>query len=152
MTTNWETRAVPILRYLAEIEEAQGELNMVSIGQISEVTGIEDKAVLTEVNRLIEGEFIFVGGFSQPLMGGIVSGWTLVRARIGERGARTLNIWPPEDAYAAMLAIIDHHIASADGETASKLQGLKAALGNVGIGAGGALLAQLATQLGHLPH
>jgi hypothetical protein len=51
----WQTRALPILRYIAEHET---ERRLLSVSDIMDATGIEAKTIANELDRLVEGGFI----------------------------------------------------------------------------------------------
>jgi hypothetical protein len=86
----WETRALPILQYVAD-HEAEGAI--INIGQLAEGTGIEPRFVLVEVERLIDGGYL-AGELQKLMTGGDPTPWFLTESRLSERGARAVSIWP----------------------------------------------------------
>jgi hypothetical protein len=61
------------------------------------------------------------------------SSWFLERNALGEKGLRYLRIWPSDDPYEALLALLDPQIAqTADPEKKSKLKVLRSSVADVG--------------------
>jgi hypothetical protein len=132
----WDARAIPILQFLA----ARDDMDPVSIGQIVDATGIQGRDVVSEIDRLTSGGYIN-SRLVRLGTGGDVRPWFLDGSRLGERGARTVGMWPSEDGFQALLQLIERRI---DGESdqARKvgLSRLKDSLIGIGAATGTTLL------------
>jgi DNA-binding MarR family transcriptional regulator len=95
----WETRALPILRYIADHEGDQKPL--IEIGELADETGIAANLVAVEVDRLIEGNYI--PGPLTKWSENDSRRWFLGRARLTERGARALSLWPKAEELLQVL-------------------------------------------------
>jgi hypothetical protein len=103
----WDTRARPIL----ELVNALPPLNVVSVGDIATQTGLDPNDVVSELEMLMSGRYLDAS-FSQPLTGGDVRPWSLVRARVLERGARKIGRWPTDNPYDDLLSRLDRIISA----------------------------------------
>jgi hypothetical protein len=95
----WETRALPILRYVAVHEGDQKPL--IEIGELADATGIAPNLVAVEVDRLVESHYI-----PGPLTKWAENDprrWFLGGARLTERGARALSLWPKAEQLLQVL-------------------------------------------------
>jgi hypothetical protein len=97
---------MPILEYL----DTRGSGDLVSVGEISAATGIDGNKVVDEIERLRSAGFI-TSNSQKRMTGGDPSPWFLQGARLGERGARAVGIWPNEDQYQALLELLEQRIA-----------------------------------------
>jgi DNA-binding MarR family transcriptional regulator len=95
----WETRALPILRYIAEHE---GEQRFINIGELAEATGIEPNLVTVEVERLLDAGYI-PGELVKMGTGGDPRPWFLDKSRLTERGARAVSLWPKAEQLLQVL-------------------------------------------------
>lgn len=86
----WESRALPILRYVGAHETSMG---FISVGEIAKETGIDVHAVAVELERLIDAGYI-PGQLQKMGAGGDPSPWFLTESRLSERGARAVSVWP----------------------------------------------------------
>jgi hypothetical protein len=83
----WESRALPILRYVAE-QETEGRF--LSVRDIADATGIEPRIVANELDRLVEGGYI-AGEFQKLMSGGDPNPWFLTAPRLTPRGIQGLG-------------------------------------------------------------
>ena len=95
----WETRALPILRFIAEQE---GQQRLITIGELAEATGVAPNLVTVEVERLLEAGYI-PGRLRKSRTGGDPTPWFLDQARLTERGARAVSIWPKAEQFLQVL-------------------------------------------------
>ena len=95
----WETRALPILRYIADHE---GEQQFINIGQLAEATRIEPNLVTVEVERLLDAGYI-PGELVKTATGGDPRPWFLDRPRLTERGGRAVSVWPKAEQLLQVL-------------------------------------------------
>lgn len=86
----WDERALPILRHIAAHETDQDFIN---IGDLAAALDLDGRAVVVEVERLIDADYI-PGELRKMMTGGDPSPWFLTESRLTERGARTVSIWP----------------------------------------------------------
>lgn len=89
-TDLWESRALPVLKYIAAHETDMG---FITIADLANATGIDGHAVVIEVERLIESGYI-PGDLQKMMTGGDPSSWFLTKSRLTERGARAVSLWP----------------------------------------------------------
>ncbi len=137
----WWSLAVPILNHLASIENPGTEV--ITMGQLAEVVDSNAFSVADEVERLIDAGYMS-GNLRQLMTGGDPSPWPLVGARLLERGARVVGMWPPEELYQAMLSILDQQVEqNSDQQTRTRLQNLRSAFMQLGTNTAAAVLAAL---------
>ncbi|MHB8499786.1 MAG: hypothetical protein ACYDHE_02455 [Candidatus Acidiferrales bacterium] len=86
----WESRALPILKYIAAHETDMG---FITVAELASATDIEGHAVVIEVERLIESGYV-PGDLQKMMTGGDPSSWFLTKSRLTERGARAVSLWP----------------------------------------------------------
>jgi hypothetical protein len=141
----WQTRAVPILQFIASHET---ELRTLTVGQISEGTGIDPKLVVPELERLIDGGYI-PGELKKLMSGGDVRPWRLSSPRLTDIGAQALRMWPTAEHVLDVLATRAEE--EPDPEKKSKLRALAEALRSVGTDVLGEVLAAAAKQAAGLP-
>jgi hypothetical protein len=134
----WETRALPILRYIAAHE---ADDTFITVGDLADATGIEAKLVTLEVERLLDGGYI-PGALRKSLSGGDPRPWFLEESRLTERGARALDLWPQAEQFLQVLE------ARAEGEPdparRKALMGVLQAVREVGTSVIGEILATAA--------
>lgn len=69
----------------------------------------------------------------------------LMAPSLGERGARAISAWPPEDPYDALVTVLDRKLAEeTNEEQRSKLQKIRDVVLDVGKGVLTAVLTDLA--------
>jgi hypothetical protein len=95
----WESRALPILRYIAANET---DMNFINVGEIAQATDIEGHAVVIELERLIDAGYI-PGTLQKMMTGGDPSSWFLSKSRLTERGARAVSVWPRAENFVQTL-------------------------------------------------
>jgi hypothetical protein len=122
----WYRVALPVLEY---VHEHSGSRGMLSLGEISEGTGIGLNEVDVEVARLCSADYL-AGSIHR--MGGNAGNY-LNPNNLGERGLRVVGAWPGEDPYEALVALLDRNIElTSDDEEKSKLKSLRASVTDVG--------------------
>lgn len=136
----WRSIAVPILNNFASKENPESEI--ITIGKLAEVVDSDAASVADEVERLIRGGYM-TGNLRKLLTGGDPSPWPLVGAKLLERGARVVGMWPPEELYQAILSILDQVEQISDQPTRTSLQNLRSAFLNLGANTSAAVLAAL---------
>jgi hypothetical protein len=140
----WESRALPILKLVGELESKQRTL---TIGQISDATGLPPDLVVPEVERLIDDGLI-PGELKLLMSGGDPRPWRLTQPRLTGRGARAIEVWPrTDDVQAALQELLKRE---SDPEKRSKLQRLATALKDVGVQVVSEVLARAAQRAGGL--
>jgi hypothetical protein len=95
----WESRALPILKYIAAHETDMG---FITIAELASATGIEGHAMVIEVERLIESGYV-PGDLQKMMTGGDPSSWFLTKSRLTERGARAVSLWPTAEKLVETL-------------------------------------------------
>jgi hypothetical protein len=95
----WETRALPILRYIA-IHEGERK-PLIEIGELADATGIAPNLVAVEVDRLIESNYL--PGPLTKWSENDPRHWFMGGARLTERGARALSLWPKAEQLLQVL-------------------------------------------------
>lgn len=103
---HWSFRAVPILKY---VQAQEGQIRVVSMGEIADATGLTAEQATIEVERLVAGRFLS-GPVSKSM--GPTEGWLLVSPRLLEKGARALGHWP--DPGQRLIELIEARLASED--------------------------------------
>ena len=137
----WYAVALPILDY---VHERGGTFVLLRIGDIAEGTGLEPVEVATEVERL-SGAGYLAGSIRKMMSGDDPSPWFLENSSLGERGLRVVGAWPSEDAYEALLDLLEQHIeTTSDPTTRSKLSALRGSVSDVGKATIAGLLVELA--------
>jgi len=111
-TDLWETRALPILRYIALHETDAG---FISVGDLAAATGIDGHALSIELDRLIEAGYI-PPKLQKLMTGGDPTSWFLTNSRLTERGARAVSVWP----RAEQLVRVIESRANAEADPARK--------------------------------
>jgi hypothetical protein len=145
MQEKWESRAVPIMKAIAERESAA---DLVMIPDIAQEAALDPEAVLVELSRLVNAGY--VDGEVQ-IAGGGAENAHLLNPVLSERGARAVGLWPSDDPYEALMALIEKQLAEeADTETKTKLQKLREALSEIGKGTASGLLVALIQAGAHL--
>ncbi len=100
----WSLRADPILRY---VQEQEGQIRVVSIGEIADATGLTAEQATVEVERLIASGFL-TGPVTKSM--GPTEGWLLVSPKLLEKGVRALGHWP--DPGQRLIELIEARLAS----------------------------------------
>jgi hypothetical protein len=133
----WESRALPILEFLSGTDDKYSHC---SIEEIAQATSVEPRGVVSELRRLLAGEYV-IGEVREYLSDPPdVGSWRLVGTGLSEKGARAIGMWPPELLYSAFLELLEDRIVSADSESKSKLIVVRDALVQLGVGVGTSLL------------
>jgi hypothetical protein len=124
----WYSLALPVLEYLSTVEP----LSLPNVGDIADALCADPMAVATEIDRLADAGFIR-GRLHKTMSGGNPRPWFIEDPELAERGARVVGLWPAEDGYEALLALVERHIAEeADEDERSKLRRFAASLDDVG--------------------
>jgi DNA-binding transcriptional ArsR family regulator len=146
MNETWDSRAAPIMRALGERE---GIGTGFGIRDLAASLGLDPDAVAIELRRLLDAGYVSAT-IAQP-MGPLANG-TVMSPRLSERGARAVGMWPSDDPYEALVALIETQLAKeGDTETKTKLRKLREVLGDVGKGTASGLLVALIQASGHIP-
>jgi hypothetical protein len=127
VTDLWEERALPILRYIAAHETDMG---FISIGDLSTALGIDGHALAVELERLIDAGYI-PGKLQMMMTGGDPNPWFLTKARLTERGARAVSLWPRAEQ---LVQVIEARAeAEADPVRKKALQSLLETMKEIGV-------------------
>jgi len=94
----WETRALPILRYIAEHE---GERPLIHLGELADAIGVAPNLLAIEVERLIDADYI--PGELHRWSDTDPREWFLSNPRLSERGARAVTVWPEAEQLLQVL-------------------------------------------------
>jgi hypothetical protein len=123
----WERVALPLLRQIADAE--QQHLPGLDMDAVARELGLPAHEVKAELDRLIEAGF--VADKVAKHLGGSVH---LASPRLSEKGARAVGMWPSNDPYDALLALLDRRLLddSLGDEERTKLQRVRATLTDVG--------------------
>jgi hypothetical protein len=136
----WYSLALPLLEYLNDADP----LTFPNVGVIADALHVDPWAVVTEIDRLAEAGYIR-SGVHKTMTGGDPRPWFVDHPELAERGARAVGMWPADDPYDALMALVDRHIAEEpDEEERSKLRRFADALGEVGKSVGTAILVEWA--------
>jgi DNA-binding Lrp family transcriptional regulator len=137
----WYSRALPIMEVVNEYEDEGRDI--VAVAEIAETTNLQAQAVLTELKRLVgEG---FIGESVRESFGGVPGAADLYSPSLREKGARAVNAWPPDDAYDALVTVLDRRLAEeTDEDRRGKLQKTRDVVLDVGKGVLTGVLADLA--------
>jgi DNA-binding MarR family transcriptional regulator len=95
----WESRALPILKYIAAHETDMG---FITVGELSSALTIDGHAVTVELERLIDAGYI-PGTLQKMMTGGDPASWFLTKSRLTERGARAISLWPSAEQLVETL-------------------------------------------------
>jgi hypothetical protein len=137
----WYDVALPILEY---VHAHGGPLDLLSVADIAEGTGLSPQDVAVELDSLCQAGFVN-GTLRKMMTGGDPSPWFLESSSLGERGLRVVGAWPSDDAFEALVAILDRQIAAtADPEKISKLSALRSSVADVGKATFAGLLVEFA--------
>jgi hypothetical protein len=140
----WESVALPLMNAIAECESA-GSLAMV--GALAQSASLDSEATLVELVRLVDAHY--VTGDVQIM--GEADNSHIVNPMLSERGARAVGLWPPDDPYEALMALIEKQLVEENDEEAkTKLRKLRDALGEIGKGTVSGLLVALIQAGAHL--
>jgi len=125
----WYSRALPIMEVVTGYEDEGRDI--VTVGEIAEATGLQSQAVLTELNRLVsEG---FVAERVEENFGGDPGAADLYNPSLREKGARAINAWPPDNAYDALVTVLNRELSEETNEVRrTKLQKIRDAVVDVG--------------------
>ena len=104
----------------AEADESGGE---VDLPQWAEQLGLTVNQVANEIDRLAYAEYVM----AETHRAWGTDAVRVVNTRVMERGLRELELWPSDDPYAALMAVIDARIAELpdDAEEKTKLAKLR---------------------------
>ncbi len=143
----WYSRAVPILRAVREVEGTD-ESYVLQIGSLADRTGLDPNHIVVEVERLIDDGFL-AGKLAKLMTGGDVRPWHVNNARLAPSGARALGLWPSNDPYEALLALLERRVTEApDEDTRSKLRKVRDTIAGLGRDVGSNLIANVLVELG----
>jgi hypothetical protein len=110
---------------------------------------MEVDPVAVELKRLVHGGYVGDQLRSNP--GASAGSAELDRPMLYEPGARAVGLWPSDDPYEALLALIERQLAEeGDTETKTKLRKLRETLAEVGKGTASGLLVALIQAGAHL--
>jgi hypothetical protein len=136
----WYTLALPLLEYLSQLPPH----SLPNVGDVADALTADPDAVVTEIDRLAEANYIR-GGVEKMMTGGDPRPWFIAHAELAERGARAVGLWPAEDPYDALVALLEQRInEEPDEEHRLSLRKLGSALAGVGKTTGTALLIEWA--------
>jgi hypothetical protein len=127
MTSTWQDREQRMLEAIRDAEEA-GE--KASLFQLVERLDLDDRTAKLTLGRLSQAGY--VGGviFNNPLTREVVNAPAVW---LRERGLRAVAVWPSEDPYTALVAILEAQLeAETEPEKRSKLQALLAGVTTAG--------------------
>lgn len=123
----WDARERRLLDAVAAAEEDGAEPNAQDLGP---ATGLPAAEVQRGLRALYDAEFIT--GIVATAQSDI---FDIMSIRLLERGRVTVGQWPSDDAYDALVAVLDEQIAAAKtGEERSKLERLRDLAGELGKG------------------
>ncbi len=91
----WESRALPILKYIAAHET---DMAFITVGELSSSLALDGHAVTVELEWLIDAGYI-PGTLQKMMTGGDPTSWFLTNARLTERGARAVSVWPRAERF-----------------------------------------------------
>lgn len=134
-TSTWETREFPILEAVAELEEVERQL---SNEHVAGRTGLSGHEVQLGLRALYESGYITgIDAAAEELC-------YLIGIRLLERGRRAVGVWPPDDAFAVMLDVVDERLSeTTDEETRTRLQRFREDLYGMGKVAAGGLITEV---------
>lgn len=124
----WDSRALPILRVIAAAEGNVGAF--LSVGDISDATGIPPELAVPEIERLIDDGYV-PGELKRPMSGGNVRPWYLTKTRVTGKGARAIDVWPAADDL--LVALTELAQREPDPERRSKFARLLGIAREVGV-------------------
>jgi hypothetical protein len=143
----WYSRALPILEAVRDIEGSD-ESYVFQIGALADRTGLDPRHVVVEVERLIEGGYLS-GKLAKMMTGGDVRPWHVNNARLAPAGARVVGLWPSNDPYEALLAVLERRVTEApDEETQSRWRKVRDTIAGLGKDVGTNLIAGVLVELG----
>ncbi len=144
---SWYSRALPILEAVRDVEGSE-ESSLLMIGALADRTGLDPRHVAVEVERLIEGGYLS-GKTGGPILAGDSRAGHVSRARLAPAGARVVGLWPSDDPYEALLALLERRVAEApDEETRSRWRRARDTVIGLGKDVGTNLLAGVLVELG----
>ena len=110
------------------------------IPELAEAAGLDAEVVLVELSRLIQAGYVD----AHIEVMGAAENSHVMNAHLSERGARAVGLWPSDDPYEALVALIEKQLAEeGDTETKTKLRKLRETLAEVGKGTASGLLVAL---------
>jgi hypothetical protein len=115
MTQTWQDREQRMLEAIRDAEEA-GE--QIQLWTLAERLDLEDRVAELTIRRLQQARYVRVF---------IRTSWPagIYDAKLTERGLRQVGVWPSEDPYTALVAMLEAQLASeTEPEKRSKLQAL----------------------------
>lgn len=116
-------------------------MGLVSLGELAEETGITVDVIDPEVTRLLESGFL--RGECRRVMGP-ADHWCVLNPVLTEKGARAIGMWPSEDPYEALVALLESRIREeTDEDQRSRLRKLRDSLREVGKGVAVGVLTEL---------
>lgn len=137
--STWDSIAIPILEAVAA-EEKLGRRP--DLARVVNVTGLAPDEVARELEALLDGDFVEGSDTSS------LTSFDVGSLRLLERGKVAVREWPGDDAYSALIELIERRIADEkDPEHKGKLAKLREAIVAIGTGAGGNLFAELVRQV-----
>lgn len=143
---SWYSRALPILQAVGEVEGTEDAYGL-RIGDLADRTGLDPRQVAVEVERLLDGGYVS-GQLAKSASRGNVRPWRISSARLAPAGARAVGLWPSDDPYEALLALLERRVAEAqDEETRSKWRRVRDTIGGLGKDVGSNLLASVLLEL-----
>lgn len=135
----WTTVVIPMLEFIANLEDDSetGFVGMVDTEIIAETIDQPVAIVRIELKRLLDDQLL-----SGKLYVTSEDETTIVEPRLTARGARVVKRWPPDDASALLLELIDQRIEQSTGEERTRWQRARQSLTDVGTNAFGGLLVE----------
>jgi hypothetical protein len=132
MRNKYEEVAEPILQWVSE-HESEGMA--VKSDALAKELGLDPRETSIEIERLVHS------GYLTGKITHVGPHLILALPALSEHGARAVGVWPSDDPYDGLVAVIEAKlIEESDPETKTKLRGLLGALGDVGKGTATALL------------
>jgi hypothetical protein len=140
----WRSRELPILQAVAEGE--QTGVDDITTEWLLDRTGLTPDAVARGLGALLDGTYIDATDAST------YAGSYFMGVGLRERGRRTTGTWPPDDAYQALIQLLEQRIAdSSTDEERSRwtrlLNGMKGLARDVGTNTIASAIIELARAL-----
>lgn len=128
LTNLWVDRSRPVLRWVADNED--GAKGIVSIDTIAGATGLTDRQVEVELERL-NSDGLINAKIERMMNGGDIGSWFMVDPRLTGEGARRLDMWPQAET---LLVVIERMAGAAtDPVEKSRLEKLVTSVKEVGL-------------------
>lgn len=144
---SWYSRALPILEAVRDVESTD-ESYLLQIGTLADRTGLDPRHVVVEVERLLDGSYLS-GKLTKLMTGGDVRPWHVSNVRLAPLGARAVGLWPSNDPYEVLLALLERRLAEApDEDTRSRLRKIRDTITGLGRDVGTNVIANLLVEVG----